>query len=386
MDLFNLRGVVFFCFALGLAGCADPKSAFASSESISCQAPGAASSAWEKQTRAAGLVVSTVDKNFKQGLIRYVDLEKGQLQQKPGLGSGDSFVRADQSRIYVINRFGQDGIRVLDRTTFEVLADKHDEDLSNPSDVAVVGDNLFLSRYEKKTLRRYKLPALILEREYDLSRFADADGIAEAQWMKYHEGRLYVELQRLTRDPKSLLLRPKDPGAVAVLDVQADKFLPQAIELAGANPVTDFKVNPHGELYVGTMGEYAKLDGGIERVGGKKGFVVTEKELGGDIVDFAWIRENELVAIVRTLPPVRTRLLHVSLDAERKTTVITERSGDFYEGLHSVLYVENCGAIVVAERDTENPKLSFISVEDFKYVPGRYLDVGLAPYHMVLAP
>ncbi|MEZ4751769.1 MAG: hypothetical protein R3B54_14410 [Bdellovibrionota bacterium] len=385
MDLLNITRIGLAVLFLAVAGCTDPKSAFAPSESVTCRAPDEATTAWEHQTRASGLAVSTVDKNFKEGRIRYVDLIKAELNQKPGLGSGDSFVRADEERIYVINRLRQDGIRILDRTTLEVLADKHDEDLSNPSDVAVVGDKLYLSRYEKKTLRRYSLPDLELEKEYDLSPFADADGIPEAQWLKYQNGKIYVELQRLTRDPKTPLLLPKGPGAVAVLNVEADKFEP-AIELLGGNPVTDLKVDPKGDLFVGTMGNYAKLDGGIERLGHKTAFVVSEEELGGDIVDFAWVKEDELVAIVRSLPPVHTRLIHVKLGPSKTKTLITERAGDFYEGLHSLLYLENCDSVVVADRDTENPKLFFVSLEDLKYVPGRYIDVGLAPYHMVVAP
>ncbi|MCB0418656.1 MAG: hypothetical protein H6617_08930 [Bdellovibrionaceae bacterium] len=386
MDVYNMKIRALVCFLFVLGGCADPKSTFAPSESISCRAPETPRSAWERQSRASGLAVSTVDKNFKEGLIRYVDLVKGQVWQTPGLGSGDSFVRADEKHFYVVNRLRQDGVRILDRLTMEALVDKHDEDLSNPSDVAVVGDKLFLSRYEKKTLRRYRLPELVLEKEYDLSPFADGDGIPEAQWMKHSDGRLYIELQRLTRDPKTPLMLPKDSGAVAVLDIESDTLQPKAIALTGGNPVTDLKFDPKGDLFVGTMGQYAKLDGGIERVTGKPGFVVTEEELGGDIVDFAWTGETELVAIVRSLPPVHTRLLRVQLGESRSQTIITERPRDFYEGLHSVLYLENCNSVVVADRDTENPRLFFVSLEDFAYVPGRYLSVGLAPYHMVVAP
>lgn len=372
---------------LMLVSCADPKSAFQATDTFTCEAPDATKrdTLWGQQTQASSLIVSTVDKNFQAAMIRSVDLLRGTVLKAQSPGTSDSFVRADENNVYVINRLQNDSIQILEREGLKYVDEKHDEALSNPSDLVVVGDSLYLSRYEKKTLRRYSVSGLQLEKEYDLSKFADDDGIPEAQWMLRDGKKIYIELQKLSRDPNSPLMLPKGPGAVAVLDTETDALEDKAISLLGGNPVTEFKVDPSNQIYVGTMGNYAKLDGGIERLGADE-FIVTEEQLGGDIVDFTWIDATRLVVIVRTLPPVKTQLLLVSTEGSFRKQLVMESQSDFYQGLHSVKYVANCGAIFVSDRDTENPKIIPISTDTMRAVEDRYFDVGLAPYHMVLAP
>src|SRR5262245_44680957 len=62
----------------------------------------------------------------------------------PGGASGDPVVRVDSGRIFVVNRFGADNVTVVDGQIFALVAQFSTGAGTNPQDVAVHGDTLFV--------------------------------------------------------------------------------------------------------------------------------------------------------------------------------------------------------------------------------------------------
>src|SRR5690606_37442985 len=62
-----------------------------------------------------------------------------------GVASTDPVVRRHGDRLYIINRFGADNVTVLDAGTLELVAQISTGPGSNPQDVAVDGDLLYVA-------------------------------------------------------------------------------------------------------------------------------------------------------------------------------------------------------------------------------------------------
>lgn len=251
-----------------------------------------------------------------------------------GRTSSDPVVRAYDDRVFVLDRYRFDTLTVLDATepglplvTQTSVADAPGADGvrrdANPWDVLSLPDGrVYVTRWEQPTLAVVDPSAGALIGTIDLGPFADADGIPEMGWLAMSRGLVFVSLQRLDRSRREL--PPALPGLVVVIDPTTDTVI-STIELAHGNTAAPMIRAPDdsGDLLVATSGIYRSLfdapdsDGSIQRIDTESlvasAPVVTETELGGDLVD--WTSDaatGRVFAVVGDIDT--TRVVEIDLD------------------------------------------------------------------------
>ena len=210
----------------------------------------------------------------------------------------DAVLRHFQGRLYVVERFGCDNIRVLDpNAAFGVVQQFSVGNGANPNDIVLVSPTkAYVTRYETADLWIVNPQTGAFLGSVSLASYADADGIPEMKSLAVRNGRVFVTVQRLDRD---LGFIPTDSSQVVVVDAATDTLVDtdplaegiQGILLPFQNPTTELVTDPAGRLVVGCTGAFGANDGGIVRID-PVGLVVeatevNEATLGGDIVDVA---------------------------------------------------------------------------------------------------
>lgn len=171
--------------------------------------------------------------------------------------SGDAVVRSTSERVWVLNRTGGDAILgyahgVYDVPELELGAYRMD----NPHDLVRVGDQLFLSLYERDELVVLDAADGSEVGRVDLAPYADEDGVPEADALVVKDGAVFVALQRMDR--RNDLWMPAGDGKVLRID-------PVSLEVDGqwdvsANP----KMTTFDEEIVVMSGAYFEADGRLE--------------------------------------------------------------------------------------------------------------------------
>jgi hypothetical protein len=242
------------------------------------------------QTRA---FVATTD--FGSGAISTVELgpPRTAVIDRAAICS-DAALRYAFGKLYVIERFGCDDIRVLDPVTCGLINQFSVGNGANPNDIVVIAPKkAYVTRYDKPDLWIVDPSSGAFLGSISLAPFADRDGIPEMNRMTYHAGRVFVSCQRLDRDN---FFSPTDSSLVVVIDaatdavVDADPVAPgvQGILLPRTNPTTEFATTPEGNFLLGCTGAYGAADGGVVRLDPRTFAVdveVGEAALGGDVND-----------------------------------------------------------------------------------------------------
>ena len=209
--------------------------------------------------------------------------------------SDDPIARWWFGEVFVVNRFLNDNIQVLDpQNGFATDRQFSTGNGSNPQDIALVSPTkAYVSLLQESYL-------LIVNPSngdslgiISLAAYADADGEPEAHRMILYGDRLFVSLQRLDQ---TNFFSPTDFSLMAVIDTRTDQLIDvdpgtqgtQAILLTGKNPTTDLVFDPAANrILVGETGEFGLTDGGVERIDPvgfvAEGFESTEAQLGGDL-------------------------------------------------------------------------------------------------------
>lgn len=250
-------------------------------------------------------IVVTTD--FATGGLSAIDLDTRQVTSNVASVHSDAAIRVHGGLVYVVNRFGQDNIQVVDPGAGYVTRRQFSTgNGSNPQDIVVVSSTkAYVSRYGSADLLIVN-PFNGLERgTISLAGFADSDGLPEMARMELVGPYLFVACQRLTNFAAS------NPSIIAVIDTRTDKLVDrepivpgiQGITLTGRNPITAFAYDAAAhELLIGCAGAFGVADGGIERIDALNprslGFAITEAALGGDVLDIAWNGSTHSYAIV----------------------------------------------------------------------------------------
>ena len=219
----------------------------------------------------------------------------------------DSAVRYHQGRIYIINRFGQDNILVLDENDPRTPLTQYSVgNGTNPQDIEIVSSTkAYVSRYESTEV-------LILNPQdgtqlgtIDLSLFADADGTPEMAQMALWDSHLYVALQRLDRDGGFV---PSGQSLLAVIDTPIDALVDMDPSTDGIQAWPLTATNPNDLVVAGDLlavsqtAVFGDTAGGIEvldlTTGTSRGLVVSEADLEGDITALTLVNSNRGYAIV----------------------------------------------------------------------------------------
>ena len=221
----------------------------------------------------------------------------------------DAVLRHHQGRLYVVERFGCDNVRVLDPNAgFAVVRQFSVGNGSNPQDIAVVSPTkAYVSRYETGDLWIVNPQSGAFLGSVSLAQFADADGVPEMHRLAVRAGRVFVTVQRVDREA---FFTPTDSSTVVVIDAATDLLVDcdpladgvQGILLPFQNPTTEFVMDASGDLVVGCTGTYGANDGGVVRIDpvglAVEAVETTEAALGGDIVDVATFSPSRGFAIV----------------------------------------------------------------------------------------
>jgi hypothetical protein len=207
-----------------------------------------------------------------------------------------AYYDVDEDMIFVVNRYLADNIQIVENNqVFSTIGQYSVGNGSNPHDIRLVDNTkAYVSRFEWRTLlvcNPYTGDSLGV---VDLSPFADADGIPEMDRMEIVGDRLFVTLNSIDR----LTWLPDGPGKIAVIDVVADTLVDCDPDSAGLQPITLNLPNPYSELrydrcrdelYVGCLGAWGVMDGGIEVIDPRnlrsKGVLISEQDLQGDVFD-----------------------------------------------------------------------------------------------------
>ncbi|MGH7729974.1 MAG: YncE family protein [Candidatus Eiseniibacteriota bacterium] len=246
-----------------------------------------------------------VTSDFSTGGLSVIDVATRQVATNVASVHSDATLRVYGGLIYVVNRFGQDNIQVIDPVSgYTTRRQFSTGNGSNPQDIAFASPaKAYVSRYGSADLLIVD-PRTGAERgTISLAAFADADGLPEMARMALVEPWLFIACQRLTN------FAPANPSLVVdtridqVADTQPLVPGKQPITLTGRNPFTDFVYDPASrELLIGCAGAFGAADGGIERIDSEiprsLGYAATESALGGDVLDLVWHRADHSYAIV----------------------------------------------------------------------------------------
>jgi len=255
-------------------------------------------------SNSAAYVITT---DFSTGRLSVIDLATRQVSPNVAAVHSDATLRVYGGLIYVINRFGQDNIQVIDPSRgFTTVRQFSTGNGSNPQDIAFISTTkAYVSRYGSSDLLIVNPSTGVTRGTISLAGFADSDGLPEMAHLAIVGPWLFVACQRLTN------FAAVNPSVVVVIDTRTDKvsdrelLVPgiQGITLTGRDPFTDFVYDDATkELLIGCVGSFGVADGGIERIDAvtphSLGYAITESALGGDVLDIAWNGAGHSYAIV----------------------------------------------------------------------------------------
>lgn len=333
--------------------------------------------------------------DYQTGTWGVLGLDSGEDRSPLGLTHADAVGRARGDDVWVINRYLADNLQRI--SPAEGWTTQIQFSVGNgldPHDVGFHGDDLIVSLFNAPSLGIFDPATGEARGSVDLSMFADADGLPEADSLWVDGDRAYVVIQRLDREAGFV---PSDPaGQIAVVDlpsrtvVDVDGERPgvQGIPLGWANAIDRILPLPGGALAAMTMGNYRVVgDGGLEIVSTTPPYtrevVVEEAQLGGNVTAFA-TADGERFFLVVNLPrdssgwDVDTAL--VAWDRGQDVGRELLRTVGFTLG---DVTVTAAGEVLVCDRTATGPGIRIFDADTLAQRTTAPLDVGLPPFALV---
>ncbi len=325
------------------------------------------------------IVVATT--NYQTGALALLNLpsKKGNLNFSPIYQDAIVKLLPGLGDIFVINRLGADNLQRVDRISGLTIQQFSFGRGTNPQDIALVGNEIYVSCLNEKHLLKVQLETGLKTGRIDLSSYADADGYPEATYLRQLGNSLWVQLQKLDRDHS---FYPTENSQVVILDTQSDQ-VQTALTLKAPNPVSRFK--DLGNEYwllaeAGHLGITSQLDGGVEKFDPvqKKsfGFITTEKQLGGDLVDVECFGPANCVAIISK---PHTELVQFDPQTGMKVRTLWSSSG--YH-LRQVVTDVNEKHLYLVDANPESPQIRVWSWDSLQQRQDLNWLLKLPPYQM----
>ncbi|HTE52857.1 MAG TPA: hypothetical protein VK698_18515 [Kofleriaceae bacterium] len=212
-----------------------------------------------------------------------------------GVASTDPVVRRIGDRLYIVNRFGQDNVTVLDAGDLSLVGQISTGPGSNPQDVAVVGDLLFVAAFGGPGLVVIDItrPDDGVIETIDLSGLDPDDGLPNCGTVAAVGDRV-VAVCGVLDDAN--FLTPRGPGVAAIID-PAGRAAVDTVTMTQIRPLGLAQVMGGAEpaLLVATVADFSDLDGDgcVERItvgegGGASACLVDNADLGGFVSALAW--------------------------------------------------------------------------------------------------
>ncbi len=173
-------------------------------------------------------IVSTVDGND-------LDVTQGAIA---GVASGDPVIRAIGDELFVINRFGGDNVTILDAESLALIDQFSTGEDTNPQDVAVVGDKLYIAALGAGSI-------LVVDRGNDTAiteislATLDDDGLPDCVSVHAVGTRVYAACGLLDG------FAAVENGVIAIIDT-TDDTVEDTIDMPAMNPVGWFEQAPGG--------------------------------------------------------------------------------------------------------------------------------------------
>jgi len=235
-------------------------------------------------------VLATVSDDYAVGALATIDLTDWTITDTITDLSGDAGVVAAGDRVFQLNRYGHDTVRVYAPGEWSApTAELALEDLANPHDVDRCGDAVVISQYGVDQLVVVDPDSGLVSGSVDLSGHSDADGIPEASTMvKAGNGRLYVGLHHFDRD------NAWETAGGAVVEVDCDsRQVTDVWEVA----VPDLYTWPADDTLVLVYEKSVGLRF-IDTISGELGALIFSTELlGGEVVGLAAHEDRAVVAL-----------------------------------------------------------------------------------------
>lgn len=303
----------------------------------------------------------------------------------------DPVVRAHGGLVYVVNRFGNDAVQIIDAATCQTVRAFSVGPGSNPQDIAIVdATRAYVSRFGSRWLYLVNPATGAVADSVDLGGFADADGLPEMSYMALYGDHLFVQLQRLDQDG---FFDPVPPSYLAVVDVTTNTLVDvepgttgvQAITLTGTNPHQKMQLDAGaGRLYVSEIGVFGAQDGGVELVDVNAldalGMVLSETTTGGDVSTAVIVSATQGYVLTSDDFFFTTRLVRFDPSTGAVTGTLFTTSS-----FTSALALDReTGRLYLADRETTAPGVRvFDSATDMQITTGP-VSVGLPPVDMAI--
>jgi len=280
-----------------------------SGDDTQADAAPATDSATHDSATGTATVFAVATDYFSAGIASTVSVPGLEVTQGAvaGVASTDPVVRRFGDRIYVINRFGFDNVTILDAGTLQLVAQISTGAGSNPWDVAVVGDRIYVaalaaggllvldaSRPDDGVIDRIDMPAVDL-----------ADGNPNCSALAIAGDHLYAACGIL--DDNDPWLTPRGPGKIVSVDL-ADDSVDGTVRLENSNPQGHILVSAidgplGGDLLIDTVDYFDLTTHCVERVsrGAQPialGCLIDHADLGGFVAAADWTGDGKLALAV----------------------------------------------------------------------------------------
>jgi len=321
------------------------------------------------------------------GVMSVVDVAAGTIETNvapAGAVGEDPILRHIGDELLVVNRAAGNNVTILDASTFALVEQLGTGTGSNPQDVAVVGDTLFVATFGGTGLVALTRGSSTIT-PIDLSA-DDPDGKPNCSSVYRKGPNLFVACGLL--DDTMMYLPPRGPAKVYVVSV-ATKQIVDTLTLTTKNPIALFEEIPMfapnaGDLVLPTV-DFATGEGCVERITtttpDAAGCLVTNADLGnfaGRIAFHAVEFTGPVAPIV--IPPMMYAVVPAA-DFSGSDVIPYEMSGATVMGKLNTVGVmgdvATCanGTIVVADSTMENSGVRIHNGNAF----GEPLAVGLRP-------
>ncbi len=313
--------------------------------------------------------------SMTSGIVTEVDMSDLAVNQGivDGVAASDAVVRRVGNRLYIVNRFGADNVTIVDLETRQLVAQLSTGAGTNPQDVAVVGDSLYVCAYNSGNVivldqtDETAEPTLI-----DISSY-DADGLPNCGSIAHVDGSIYVTLGLLDKSFTS------QGGKVVVIDPD-DNSITTDFDLVNNNPfglieVSDADGAFGGDLVVATTEDFGTGNGCIERVTAganpaSAGCLITNADLGGFVTKLQF-QDDAIVAAVSTsfTAGKRVRIAADGTLTEASITPDTQHVTDFAV----------CPSGDILANDGNSGTIRVFGADDSQRTEETGIDLGLPP-------
>lgn len=311
----------------------------------------------------------------------------------------DALAKYIDGKVYIVNRLNRDNIQVLNPDLgFLTELEFSTESGSNPQDfVKLNSGKAYITRYNRSTILIVNPSTGISTGQIDLSGFNEtasglSDNLPEMNQMYLENDRLYVQLQRLDRNDPSGYYSPNASSLLLEINTSTDKVI-QSYTFQSRNPIskiqkTDLFGDSHLVMAVpNKQGFLSKIDGGVEvfnlrTKSFRAGFIYSESEAGGDILDvkikndtlgFAFVLDSTFNKYIQSFNP----------STGKKISTIAFFPSNY--GNISGLALSKNGKLYTGESTFTKPGVAIYDTDNNNLrLNSTPIDVGLRPFDIVI--